>query len=689
MVIKSKSGFTIIELLVSIAVIAILGTIMTISYSGWRERVAETEMKNDLAAAAAAMQQFINFNNTFPETIPASFQGNSSVTLTVNRSPDGLSYCIDAVSSKDPSILYFIDSSSSEPQLGSCVIESTPPNTPANLMATAISSSQINLTWGSVSGATEYTVEIDDNDLFSSSSTLVTQTGTSTTSGGLTEATVYYYRVLASNSYGASGWSNTATATTLVTATPAPTAPSIAVILNGANVQATITPVTCTLGTAEYGIRNRTNDGTWSSYTAWSTTLTASQVANAGVKYGYQAQARCYVDATHISDTVTSTESTYIHPIPTPAAPTVTANTVTDTTTWSWPAVSCSSGTTANYQYLYTIAPAGYSSGWTNNNANTSVAFTTVTEEQTYTVEVQARCTNANTNSNWSVSGSDSYVRPLSATPAPTAPSIAVILNGANVQATITPVTCTLGTAEYGIRNRTNDGTWSSYTAWSTTLTASQVANAGVKYGYQAQARCYVDATHISDTVTSTESTYIHPIPTPAAPTVTANTVTDTTTWSWPAVSCSSGTTANYQYLYTIAPAGYSSGWTNNNANTSVAFTTVTEEQTYTVEVQARCTNANTNSNWSVSGSDSYYRAAAPAELPTVTSPTVANIATTTATLGANITSDGGASITASGTCWGTSANPTTNCLNGSFATGVFTQPRTDLPSGTQARCYR
>ncbi|NTW33082.1 MAG: hypothetical protein HGB12_10725 [Bacteroidetes bacterium] len=70
--------------------------------------------------------------------------------------------------------------------------------------------------------------------------------------------------------------------------------------------------------------------------------------------------------------------------------------------------------------------------------------------------------------------------------------------------------------------------------------------------------------------------------------------------------------------------------------------------------------------------------------IPTLTSPTATNITMSTAILGANVTSDGGASITARGTCWGTAANPTTNCVaEGGVTTGVFTHARTGLPWGT------
>jgi hypothetical protein len=78
------------------------------------------------------------------------------------------------------------------------------------------------------------------------------------------------------------------------------------------------------------------------------------------------------------------------------------------------------------------------------------------------------------------------------------------------------------------------------------------------------------------------------------------------------------------------------------------------------------------------------YEYASGATAPTVTSPTSASVGTTTATLGANVTSNGGAALTANGTVWGTSPNPTGNALDeGSHTTGVFTHARTGLPAGT------
>ena len=382
-----------------------------------------------------------------------------------------------------------------------------------------------------------------------------------------------------------------------------PSTPTIAVVLNGANVQATVTPVTCSaITTPEYAIRSRINDGTWGNYSDWSTTLVATQPASDGIKYGYQVQAHCLKVVGAFSDPITSTESTYIDPISTsPSAPVVAANTVTTTTTWSWTTPTCTVGS-ARYRYDYTISPSGYDSGWVSIAAS-PISFTTSTSGQTYTVNIQAQCYTAFTAGPWGTSGSAAYIIPA----APTAPVTAVILNGANVQATITPVTCTASTAQYVIRSRTNDGTWGGYTGWNTTTVFTQVANDGIKYGYQAQARCYLNATAISSTTTGIEATYIDPIPAPATPTVTANTVTTTTTWSWPAVSCAVGS-VSYQYDYTISPSGYDSGWTSNGTNVSVGFTTSTAGQTYVVNVQAKCTGIYAASCWGASGNASYYR---------------------------------------------------------------------------------
>lgn len=71
--------------------------------------------------------------------------------------------------------------------------------------------------------------------------------------------------------------------------------------------------------------------------------------------------------------------------------------------------------------------------------------------------------------------------------------------------------------------------------------------------------------------------------------------------------------------------------------------------------------------------------------VPTVTTPTYASVTSSGATLGANVTSLGTpASISARGTCWGTSPAPTTNCApEGGTTTGTFTHARTGMAPNT------
>jgi uncharacterized protein (TIGR02145 family) len=81
-----------------------------------------------------------------------------------------------------------------------------------------------------------------------------------------------------------------------------------------------------------------------------------------------------------------------------------------------------------------------------------------------------------------------------------------------------------------------------------------------------------------------------------------------------------------------------------------------------------------------------------PIVVPTLTTNVATAITLTTAVVGGNITADGGASVTAKGTCWSITANPTvanskTSDGNG---TGTFTSSLTGLVAGTiyHARAY-
>jgi hypothetical protein len=74
-----------------------------------------------------------------------------------------------------------------------------------------------------------------------------------------------------------------------------------------------------------------------------------------------------------------------------------------------------------------------------------------------------------------------------------------------------------------------------------------------------------------------------------------------------------------------------------------------------------------------------------PVVAPTVTTSSVTGITDTTASSGGNVTSDGGASVTAKGVCWGTSVNPTisNSHISDGTGTGIFTSSITGLTQST------
>lgn len=86
---KKRKAFTVVELLIVIAVIGILAVISIVSYAAVQKNVAANVIKSDLTQASTAMEASLQSSNVYPSTLPSSFSpsGDVSMNLTTTTLP--------------------------------------------------------------------------------------------------------------------------------------------------------------------------------------------------------------------------------------------------------------------------------------------------------------------------------------------------------------------------------------------------------------------------------------------------------------------------------------------------------------------------------------------------------------------------------------------------------------------------
>ena len=118
---RPVAGFTIVELLVVIVVIAILATITVVAYTGIQARAAEVVLQSDLRNAAIELSIHQLDEGSFPDlggsggTLPRS----DGTTFEYSLLSGGSGYCLTASSSRSGTSSYFVSSTSSLAQ-GAC-----------------------------------------------------------------------------------------------------------------------------------------------------------------------------------------------------------------------------------------------------------------------------------------------------------------------------------------------------------------------------------------------------------------------------------------------------------------------------------------------------------------------------------------------------------------------------------------
>ncbi len=86
---QSGGGFTIVELLIVIVVIAILAAITIVAYNGIQNRANDTAVQADLRNLGNKITEFIALNNSLPDP---TVGGIGSLGMKVNRNAYGAHY---------------------------------------------------------------------------------------------------------------------------------------------------------------------------------------------------------------------------------------------------------------------------------------------------------------------------------------------------------------------------------------------------------------------------------------------------------------------------------------------------------------------------------------------------------------------------------------------------------------------
>jgi chitodextrinase len=178
--------------------------------------------------------------------------------------------------------------------------DTTPPSAPGTLSATAVSTSQINLSWGAATdnvGVTSYLVERCQSAGCSNFTQITTTTGTTFNNTGLTAATSYSYRVRATDAANNPGpFSNVASATTQAAPdTTPPSAPGTLTVtaVSTSRIDLSWGAATDNVGVTGYLVERCQNAGC--SNFAQITTTTGTTFSNTGLltgtSYSYRVRA--------------------------------------------------------------------------------------------------------------------------------------------------------------------------------------------------------------------------------------------------------------------------------------------------------------------------------------------------------------------------------------------------------------
>ncbi|MEO8691811.1 MAG: GEVED domain-containing protein [Candidatus Saccharimonas sp.] len=125
---RSHSAFTIVEMVVVIAIIGILATVTIVSYKGVTGHAREVALQTDLSHNADAVDIYQSYEHSYPSGTGNDLNGGQGLKVSngnkltyYTNDPTNDAYCIQAVyPATNPTIAFFVTDTKHAPQKGVC-----------------------------------------------------------------------------------------------------------------------------------------------------------------------------------------------------------------------------------------------------------------------------------------------------------------------------------------------------------------------------------------------------------------------------------------------------------------------------------------------------------------------------------------------------------------------------------------
>ncbi len=545
---RFNNGFTLVEVLVSIAVIALLATIATLGLNSFLAQGRDGQRSANVTSISEGLEGYFDKNGEYPScSIIASDPGVLTKEVLGGINADALLAPSDTVSSSNSLACqtltatgrdfyeYKGDSSVTCQEGQACLTfklryreeatkeikevdsrRSVPVSTSGipDIAANGTDFDKINVGWNAVLNATGYTLQTSRNNTFTNIVSTQTYQAYSTTVSSLNYNTAYFFRVRAESGTGSGPWSTIVTSSTNSLSAPGSLA---ATATSTSQINTTWSAVT---GATSYRIEWSTSS-TFASVTGFVDSITTTTRSVTGLSEGTQ----YYFRVRGVWNGNSGPWSTVATATTQPGTPTnvTIAAAMSGANAVGTAGATCAAGSpqfqldTSNSN----TTTAGAWAGWSSWSATTTRSVA-ASQGYQYVFRAQARCVLNGVAGDTAASSTANVVRPIAAPAAPGITKSASGTYGTEESVTWTWTSpCPAGTTPtYSSAYYRDDATgWRAWTARGAATTQVQPTSAqGYQYGVKVRAICSTDHTDSTDGAESANVTYIRQVDAPGQP---------------------------------------------------------------------------------------------------------------------------------------------------------------------------